>query len=208
MNELMFEPETHTYRVNGRVVPSVTQVISAAGLSEYSMVPRDKLEYACRFGTAVHYGAELADKGILDEQSTEQIVLDRVGYWKNFLQVAEEKGWTDGHCFIESRFYSHDAYDFAGTIDRAYVNGKTAVIIDLKTGSKYAAAAIQTAAYEHLFRAQYNDLRKVKRMAVYLRDDGFEIEEHKDDTDIHIFRAALNLYKWKQQKGVSCKPQN
>ena len=43
--DFTFEPERHLYLVQGRPVPSVTQVLHSAGLAaDYSMVPPDVLE--------------------------------------------------------------------------------------------------------------------------------------------------------------------
>jgi len=43
--DFTFDPERHLYLVDGRPVPSVTQVLHSAALAaDYSMVPPDVLE--------------------------------------------------------------------------------------------------------------------------------------------------------------------
>ena len=43
--DFTFDPERHLYMVDGRPVPSVTQVLHSAGLAaDYTMVPREVFE--------------------------------------------------------------------------------------------------------------------------------------------------------------------
>src|SRR5215469_8663322 len=63
---ITFRPEGHVYTVNGRVTRSTTQVLSDAGISDFSMVPRDILQYAQERGTAVHRAIHYEMEGDLD----------------------------------------------------------------------------------------------------------------------------------------------
>jgi hypothetical protein len=73
---LEFDAATHTYRLDGELVPSVTTVLKSVGLVEYSHIPQDVLQAAAHRGTAVHYALELLDRGELDYESldTDSIV--------------------------------------------------------------------------------------------------------------------------------------
>ena len=51
---LAFEPVSHTYRVDGAPVPSVTQLLEDAGLTpDYSLVPQPVLQHARERGIHV-----------------------------------------------------------------------------------------------------------------------------------------------------------
>src|SRR6516225_10876900 len=66
---LKFDEETHVYTVNGEELPSVTQILKAARLIDYSMIPQPILQAAAHRGSAVHQILELLDNDLLDPAS-------------------------------------------------------------------------------------------------------------------------------------------
>ena len=70
--EFTFDPERHLYVVEGRPVPSVTQVLHSAGLAaDYSMVPPDVLERKRIVGQYVHKATQYLDEGCLDLETVD-----------------------------------------------------------------------------------------------------------------------------------------
>src|SRR5258708_13182570 len=62
-----FDDATHSFRdANGSPVPSLTQILSSVGISDYSSVPEKRLEYKRDIGDAVHYAARYLDEDRLD----------------------------------------------------------------------------------------------------------------------------------------------
>lgn len=59
MTELTFDPDTHTYRLAGKLLPSVSEIISPLGNSEENDLLEMRLERAAERGTILH--AALAD---------------------------------------------------------------------------------------------------------------------------------------------------
>src|SRR5687767_10505919 len=57
MDTLVFDAKTHTYRVEGRIVPHITEIVP----SDYSHVHPLVLERARQRGTAVHKATEYFD---------------------------------------------------------------------------------------------------------------------------------------------------
>lgn len=51
---LEYDDDTHTYLVDGVIVPSVTQVLSVKFGKKYDHVDAETLKRACNYGTAVH----------------------------------------------------------------------------------------------------------------------------------------------------------
>src|SRR5689334_10950685 len=50
-----FDPAGHTYSVDGRRLPSVTQILQAVGMAEIPVgIPSDRLAYKRSVGIAVH----------------------------------------------------------------------------------------------------------------------------------------------------------
>ena len=64
---LRFDPDSHLYRVDGIIVPSVTQVLEDVGIVDYSRLPGSTREMALRRGSAVHAACHYDDEGDLDE---------------------------------------------------------------------------------------------------------------------------------------------
>ena len=198
---LTFSAEKHEYREGGCLIPSVTQVLKAEGLWDFSMVKKEYLDYALVLGTAVHRGSELYELGTLDETTVDPIVKKRLDQWLLFLESAEKKGWLQGEGFIEKRLSSGLGY--AGCPDRFYYCEKRLITIDIKTGIKTPGTHLQTAAYEILEReyllSQKKQVRESLRFCVYLKDDSFELVEHKDVFDSANFRSLLNVYNYKKK---------
>ena len=61
-----FDAVSHTYRKNGAVVPSVTQVIAGAGLCDFSFVEEDIRVHSMKRGESVHWMLQLEDEGALN----------------------------------------------------------------------------------------------------------------------------------------------
>lgn len=70
MPEYTYDDDTHLYRIDGVIVPSVTQVLSC--LSDFRFVDEDVMRRAQAFGKAVHLMAQLYLEGRLDEDTLDE----------------------------------------------------------------------------------------------------------------------------------------
>ena len=124
MSKIQFIEESHTYILDGVILPSVSQIIAD---DTYLSIPPHILENAAKRGTAVHLASEMIDLGKkprLDSSFAEWVC--------QFLLYKKE---MNEHIFdeIENIVYNDE---FAGTLDRfGWVNGN-ATLIDVKTTSK------------------------------------------------------------------------
>src|ERR1700730_8589171 len=85
--ELTFDPESHIYRHQGRIVPSVTQVLSI--LNDFSDVHPDYLEASRAFGQHVHAMIDLDNKAELDEEALDGELLPYLNQWRLFLRESK-----------------------------------------------------------------------------------------------------------------------
>ena len=186
---LTFDAGNHEYKVDGVIVPSVTQIINSVAAERWENIDADKLEYACQRGTAVHLITELHDLGTLDESSVDPKLQGYVSAYKAFLADIKPS-WG----LIEHKTYS-DMPRYAGTVDRfGTVNGKKAVL-DIKTGVKSKYTGLQLAAYAHMIGE-----KKAKRYGLYLGGDGkYSLVEYKDANDWNVFLSCLNVMNFKQK---------
>ena len=72
-DEVTFDEESHTYRVNGVIYPSVSEIL--APFCDFSRVPRDVLERKRQIGRATHKCIELDEAGELDVDTVDPQVM-------------------------------------------------------------------------------------------------------------------------------------
>lgn len=186
-NILTFDEEAHVYKLNGKSVPSVTQIIKTAGFYKNSEF---FTEEAANRGTYVHKACDMYDNDILDMNSSE---LDFKGYIDAWIAFREQS--KAEIIETEKRVYS-EVWMFAGTLDRVVKMNNKMFILDIKTGSPQPAAdPLQTAAYQ----MAYGELKGTKiegRGCVYLSENGkFTIKYHEQDReDWADFLAALRVW--------------
>lgn len=190
--DLQFEPESHTYRLGGRVVPSVTQLLKPIG-PDFSMIPADVLERKRQLGTAVHLACELDDDDDLDEAGLDQVLLPYVQAWRKF------KAETGAVVLVNEKQLGHDVLRYAGTVDRVVNVGAERWLVDLKTSADpHASYGVQLAGYEELLRHSAR-MQVEARATVHLRDDGtFRLHTFTNPNDAACFRALLSLNNWKE----------
>lgn len=192
---LTFNEAKHEYRLDGQVLPSVTQVIQAAGLIDKSWFD----EYSRGRGVAVHMATAMLDGDELDEQSVDPAIVGYIAAWRKFVT---ESGFDAS--FIEARCCNLTCR-YAGTIDRAGImNGRQAVI-DIKTGALNPVVGVQLAAYQAMYHQTFNTPGSppAKTYAVQLKEDGsYSMREYLPRENWPVFLACLNIFNWKKNKGV------
>ena len=196
-DELLFQEKTHTYTLNGRELPSVTQILDEAGFID----PTWFTEESTQRGTDVHLLTRFHDDGRFEKSGDleESLVSSELrGYfeaWKEFRRVSRCKVLA-----IELMVW-HDTLWYAGMLDRLLAfDGHACALIDIKTGGHAPWHALQTAGYAVCPTAP----PVTARYSVYLRSDGtFKLKRHEDPADLDVFRAALACSTWKRNQGVA-----
>lgn len=189
MAELAFDAARHEYRVGGRVVPSVTQVLGI--LTDFGAVPAEVLARAAEFGTHVHQACALWNAGRLDEDSLDPALAPYLEGWRKFIRECEVE-------VLDSEFHVyHAGLKYAGTVDvLAKWKGRTHVL-DIKTASVLSPSwRPQTAAYrEACLQSQL--VCCPTRYCVQLIGAGdYRLHKSADPVDLAIFTSALNIYRW------------
>lgn len=202
---LEFDEGPHQYKWNGKVVPSVTQILQP--LSNYAGIPKDILENAARRGTLVHRLTELHDSGQLDPADITEEAAPYMSAYRNFLELSGFEVILN-----EMRMY-HEDLQYAGTMDRyGQMKGKEGVL-DIKcTAAEVATAGPQTAAYREMYQGWSHGVapdKLLKRWVLYLKKDGKfflgDLESKKfprHRTDWPTFKNLLTTYwnieTWKE----------
>lgn len=188
---LTFDAGPHVYRWNDTVVPSVTGVLSTLENS-FEFVDPGVLEAARAFGRNVHRAIELYNLDELDEEVLDPALVPYLAQWKRFLR---DTGFevTAG----EQRVY-HTLMRYAGTLDiRGHMRGRN-WLLDLKSGAVPKTAQLQTAGY--VLAADVGHHR-MKRAALQLSAERYNLIKHEDSADFAYFQSAVNLHHWRQKHG-------
>lgn len=186
MSKIEFDEATHKYRVDGKIKPSVTQIIGDVLKGE-----REDMEQSTAMlkGEIIHKTLEYLDKGILGEYDTR--IQSYIDAWNDFKRVYKPEIIS-----IEERRLD-PSEQFAGTIDRTMIIGGRPTIVDIKTGKSYKEYPLQTAGYSLLYNGYIE-----RRMCVFFDENGYKVEEHTNPQDIEIFKALLLV--WQFKKGKLC----
>lgn len=197
---ISFDEATHTYTVDGVIVPNVTSIMR--GIVDYSNIPRHILDEASERGTYVHKCCEMFLWGTLDESSVEPGYMPYLDAFKLFLG---DTYFIVEH--IEERVY-HRKLKYAGTVDmigifppiRTNGNSKRA-LIDIKTTFKLMkSTGPQTAAYKDAWESAGND-EIDHRYGLQLKKDGtYNLAPMKSPIDMNIFRSCLAIHNYMMEK--------
>jgi hypothetical protein len=132
-----FDEEKHLYRNNkGVIVPSSTQVFSILGLSDFSMIDPQTLEWKRHYGDAVHAATEFMVTDDLDWESLDPHIEAPVrGIQKRLQELQFELAATEERrvASIFGMEYGM-TLDLSGTIMHQGIRRKA--VLDLKTGTK------------------------------------------------------------------------
>ena len=185
-----FCEDTHEYKIDGKPVPSVTQVLKEAGLIDSTWFTPE----AALRGTYVHQACALYDEGVLDLDGIDPQLAPYVSAWDKF---KKDSGIVP--TIIEQPFYSLE-HGFAGCVDRAWLDGKHWVIADLKSGPLPDWLALQLAGYSILINA-------FSGMGVELRDNGSYSVKVVNTVELFKARRAFleALRKVKRQRALTNK---
>lgn len=183
------------YVLDGREIPSVTQILRFAGLDPYRHVSGSVLERACLRGSAVHLITQLHDEQDLHLPSVHPALVGFLDSWCRFLEHAR---WTPLE--IERRMVNR-AYRYGGTPDRFGLLNDAPTVLDLKSGPLARVTALQTAGYAH--RPDEYPRDTVRRLAIRLKADGSmpTVKEYTDPGELGIFLGLVGIAHWRMNGG-------
>lgn len=175
---LEFEEATHTYKLAGRIVPSVTQIIN-------SIWPvHDAGAYYRERGNALHKAIELSDAGRLNWKTVHDEIAGKVKAWEKF-----RKDWPRPIIARELPI-GHSVYGFAGKLDAAFDGqDKFHVIADAKS-TLSPLVKLQIGGYALLWRTIHRQA-SIRGLAIELRnDESYRCEWMKMD-DVRLYEQTF-----------------
>lgn len=214
---LEFDPAAHLYTLQGRRLPSVTQVLEAAKLVDYDGAPPERVDYKRRLGGIVH---ELIHSAIVDgpgpwlvgalETLAHVCDVDPDDVAGHFAGFEAFRARTEFVPIVElcERPLADPALGFAGTPDLVleFPPPGPQAVVDVKCTYDLApACGPQTAAYKHLLGKA--GCQVSGRLALHLRRDGsYTLKDYAADNrhrdDWAAFAGALAVYQWRRNHGA------
>lgn len=194
MASATFTARGHVYQQDDIVIPSVTQVLTLAGIDDVSRVPLFYLERAAAIGTAVHEACEFMDQDDLDIDSVHPLIVGHVLAYQKFKQ---ETGFEP--LIVEQRGIGEsNGLRFGFCLDRIGMLNGEKILLDIKTSSKAEHAwQIQTAGYADAID------HTEPRLVIHTKKDGnYKVIRHDDLGDFETWLAALNVAHWKLAHGA------
>lgn len=205
---LDFSEADHVYRVDGRAVDSVTQLIAKSGRGvDYSAVPEFVLARARERGIHCDAACDLYDAGALDWSTVH-------GPWKGYVEAWQRFRTEHGVTILgnQGRVY-HPELDYAGSFD-ALVMAEDApgevIVVDRKCSKEihHDPYSLQLAAYAMpgiLLADEAGALCQMQQAAtlrwvVQLKGDGsYVIARYADAGDFEDWEAVVRLARRAQR---------
>ena len=182
MEKFEFNEQTHTYKLNDKILPSVTQIINEVLFyNKYSSVSEDTLELAKKKGSLIHKEIEDYIKTGSTGFTTEL---------QSFINIVNDKKLE--HMKSEVKVHNKE---IAGTIDIVCKIGDKNVIIDTKTTAELDKEYVswQLSMYAYILETHYN-VRVDELYGMWLRDDKYKFVKVEKKTHSQI-EDVLEAFK-------------
>ena len=193
-----FIESTHTYLLDGRRVPSITQALKVATYDQFDHVDPAVLAQRAEEGERVHGLIEWIESGRF---SVADCPADLLGIHDNWLEFKQA---TKLRVIACEEIVASEKYRFAGRLDLLCEmdgDASTLHLIETKhTSSPPRSAGPQTAAQEIGLR-EMRDVGsvRIRRHTLHTRNRRFRLIPHTSADDRATFLAALRVTHWREQ---------
>jgi len=175
---IKFDESEHIYKVEGRIVPSVTQIIGAVRPDK----PYHGRGSAAEKGTQVHKALQYFDEGLLDECPEEYM-----GYLAAYEFFKDSADWMP---LEHNKRVYHEKLSYCGTIDVIGLYEGIPALLDFKTGQKDDSHLIQVTAYRMAIGYEIG-------FVLYLRQNGkFDFVPAVGAILDRQWRSHVDVYNW------------
>lgn len=196
--KLDFEEATHTYRINGIEVPSVTQCLQL--FDPFQNVDRSVLEAARQFGHHGHKAMALFLKDRLDWATLDPALVPYIEGGAEFMRLH-----ADWLVVAVERMVASEQLGVAGTVDLVAEHNDHTYIVEWKfTSDQPWTAGPQTAAYARMYTAGQSarERSRVRRLCAVLRPGSFSTVALTGASDWNDFVSCLNVTKARWKHGI------
>lgn len=187
---LEFQEKSHSYYLNKKRIPSVTQILAPISKVLYENIEIATLRNKAKIGTKVHRLIELHSKfGLFPSEEEDEDILKYFNQYLEWLKTLENSYIFENEF---KGFYSSNELVFGGTIDNIRMIGNSLVLIDYKTvaNPNDLILSLQLFGYK-LIAEQTLGIVINEFKALCLRKDGFE---YVDLTNLVLNKKTEELF--------------
>lgn len=198
--QIDFDAAHHAYSIDGKPVPSVTQVL--APQNDWSHVDAWALEAAAALGRDVHAACNLLVRDALDWDSLDPAVAPYVRGAQQFLRK------FGGVVLAAEQVVGNKLLGVAGTLDLLIMKNEWQYLIDWKVSATVpSTVGAQLAAYQQLYADTYRGGRRMVRAlrrCVRLKPDGYSLHAMDErNGDYSLFISCLNAWKHRERRSYA-----
>lgn len=192
MSRLRFYDEGHVYELDGKPIPSVSEILRYMSREVYGDIERYLLEQAAERGTAVHLATQQ-----LDESGECAIECRWEGYLQAYAQFRRQHRveWR----YIEKPL-AHRRLWYAGTIDRVGLLDGEMTVLDIKTNRTVKKPLVKAQLNGYRLLCMANRLPRVLRLCCLQLQETGRYRLYDVAIDPSEFRACLLLHKAMKKK--------
>lgn len=189
MPKFEFIEDVHTYLLDSRPIPSVTQILASVFGNQFWYD-----DWYANRGTALHLAIQYLNRGTLDINSVDPEIMGRLNAYERFLKETGLKIIDS-----EKSLYS-TKYRYAGTIDLIMSGHNNQYIIGDIKSSVEPKADLQVAGYSLL----YTEKPIKKLCSIELKSNGSYAMRWVDNIKLaqRTFLACLTVYNFKIKNKV------
>jgi len=196
-----FDPETHTYAIDSRPVPSVTRLLEDEGCYYNPFA----MDHHRNRGTLVHQICDLIDGRPWEASSVENLIAQSqwdpagtdpilVPYGMAYADFLVK---TQFHAALSEKVVGSAMFGYAGKLDKHGYVGAESWLVDVKSGKPGPSAKLQTALYAHGLE-EHLGIPTDKRLTVWLQDDGDFKMEFGNGGDLDVALAVVKVWHWRR----------
>ena len=190
-SELTFDEPTHTYAINGIILPSVTTLMKPLSNAYYNGIDFATLQTAADRGTAIHNAIDNYNRfGIID------LPPELSGYMQAYTNWEHDN--SPEVYATEYRLY-HKYLRYTGTADMICSIRGEDTLIDFKSSVTVSdrLTAVQLTAYANALLS--HKIKVAKAKIVQLRSDGeYKVYDHDpyDNAAWAVFGSLISIYNY------------
>lgn len=175
-DEIEFEEETHTYKVNGEVLPSITTITGILSNIEYKEIDPEILKRAGIKGSKVHKAIE--DYILWKDYELE---IEYEPFMEQFKKALEKEKFEP----IKTEFRLTNG-EVCGTLDNMSKLDDKIIIIDYKTTATIHKKLLEAQFGGYKLLCDYNGIKIDKWYGLFLNKKGYKFLEIQPDVDIFL----------------------
>lgn len=194
---VVYDDDAHTYRLDGRLVPSVSALLKVINPDEYAGICADVMAKASARGSRRHDMIALDVRGQLDVGNLPD---DDVGSYIAWQQFCEDYKFRAS---LSERIVCSREHKFCGTLDLGgtlvYKGTTEDWLVDIKfTAMLPVLVDPQTEAYRMAAVESLGWSPKTRRGCLWIRNDKYQFVELTDKASRALIVSARSIYHWRE----------